>query len=98
MEKPKVSIVIPTYGRAEYLKNLVESVRKSTPKENYEIIVVSSDMPDSEKVKWPSEQPDVRVILSNTRSGGRRTKSLYYYTNLGILKRRTNGFSWSTTI
>lgn len=85
MNEVTVSIVIPTYGRAEYLKDLVLSVRESTPSGAYEIVVVSSDLPDSEKVKWLSDQKDVVLILADERrkSGGRK-KSLYYYTNLGI--------------
>src|SRR3989344_1253183 len=85
MNNPKVSIVIPTYGRAEYIKNLIKSVRMSTPEESYEFVVVSSDLPESEKVKWLSQQSDVNLILADTRKEWQlRKRSPIYYTNIGI--------------
>lgn len=67
MRNPKVSIVIPTYGRAEFLKDLIFSVRNSTPKNTYEFVVVSSDLPKSDKVKWLSQQKDIELILVDQR-------------------------------
>ncbi|KKT80816.1 MAG: hypothetical protein UW78_C0024G0001 [Candidatus Azambacteria bacterium GW2011_GWA1_44_9] len=85
MSNPKVSIIIPTYGRAEYLKKLIVSIRNSTPQENYEIIVVSSDLSDSEKIKWLKQEPDVKVILAGSRKAWQvRKDSLAYYMNQGI--------------
>ncbi|MCL4367017.1 glycosyltransferase family 2 protein [Patescibacteria group bacterium] len=83
---PTVSIVIPTYGRAEFLKKLIISVRKSTPKDMYEFVIVSSDPPETEKVRWLSKQSDVTLIMADNRKEGRRKRSLYHYTNLGIYK------------
>jgi len=85
MAEPKISIIIPTYGRSEYLKDLIESVRKTTPENNYEIIVVSSDLSDSEKVKWLKEQKDVKVVLAGTRKAWQvRKDSLAHYMNEGV--------------
>jgi len=90
--QPRVSIVIPTYGRAEYLKNLLESLRSSTPRDAYEVTIVSSDLPDSEKVTWIKEQPDVTLVLKDVRGPkDKRKKSLYYYTNLGI---KAGSYEW----
>lgn len=84
MKKTATSIIIPTFGRTEHLKNLLESIRESTPPESYEIIVVSSDLPDTEKIGWLKEQKDINLIMSDSRKeGGKRKKSLYHYTNLG---------------
>ena len=85
MENPKISIVIPTYGRAEFLKNLISSVRNSTPQNAYEFVIVSSDRPESNKIKWLSQQKDTKLILSESRKKWQlRKSSLYYYINLGI--------------
>src|SRR3989344_5476227 len=85
MNNPKVSIVIQTYGRAEYLKGLIESVRFSTPQGAYEFVIVSSDLPESEKIKRLSQQSDVNLILADARKEWQlRKKSSCYYLNLGI--------------
>lgn len=82
----KVSIVITTYGRAEYLKKLVYSIRKSTPEGQYEIVIVSSDPQSTEKILWLKKQPDIKLISADIRMPGtKRKKSLYHYTNLGII-------------
>lgn len=86
MHTPTVTVVIPTYGRAEFLKNLIESIRHSAPPSAIEIVVVSSDAPDSEKVVWLTNQADVQLILADNRGKGRRKCSLYHYTNLGCKK------------
>jgi len=57
----------------------------STPEESYEFVVVSSDLPESEKVKWLSQQSDVNLILADTRKEWQlRKRSPIYYTNIGI--------------
>lgn len=89
---PKISIVIPTYGRADYLKKLVKSISETVPANNYEIIIISSDLPDSEKISWLKNQENVQVILADSRSSNqKRKKSLYYYTNIGI---KHSKFHW----
>lgn len=87
MQNTKVSIVIPTYGRAHFLKDLISSVRNSTPQNAYEFVIVSSDLPESDKVKWLLQQRDVELILAGQRKKWQlRKQSLYYYINLGIKK------------
>ena len=85
MTNPTVSIIIPTKGRANFLKDLIESIRASTPSGVYELVIVSSDAEDSEKVQWMRDQKDIQLILSDSKNTKRR-KSLYYYTNLGVKK------------
>ncbi len=42
-----VSAIVPTYNRAKYLKDTLDSLQKqSLPKEQYEIIVVDQNSPD----------------------------------------------------
>jgi FkbM family methyltransferase len=85
MNKPTVSIVITTYKRDEYIKKLIRSIEETTPDEAYEIVVVSSDPPDSDKVKWLENRPRTRLFIPDVRTGERKRSSIYYY-NLGISK------------
>src|SRR3989344_8376871 len=85
MKSPGISIVISTYGRTGYLQNLISSVRSSTPQDAYEFVVVSSDPPESEKIKWLQRQKDIDLILADVRKEWQlRKRSAYYYINLGI--------------
>jgi len=83
----KISIIIPTYGRFEAFKKLVNSIKESyISKENYEIIAVSSDAPDSEKIKWIEDQKksiNITVKIEDDRKKI-KSQSLYYYENVGI--------------
>jgi len=89
---PRVSVIIPTYGRAEMLDGLLGSIRKSAPREAIELVVVSSDLQDSQKVRRLLSQDDLTVIFAGQRKGRQlRRQSLYSFTNLGI-KRST--FEW----
>ena len=52
-QQPLVSVIIPTYNRAEYVKKAVESVLNQTYK-NIEIIVVDGSLNDeTEKILQP---------------------------------------------
>lgn len=62
------SIVILTYNQLEYTKLCIESIRKFTPKEKYELIVVDNNSND-ETVKWLKEQDDIKLILNNENYG-----------------------------
>lgn len=78
-----LSVVVSTFGRTDCVKALVESVDLTCPNAAYEIVVVSSDAPDSPKIGWLQAQGNVRVIQADVRTGP-RLKSLYYYENIGI--------------
>ena len=81
----KVSIIVPTYGRAEGLQKLIDSLRSSTPPDAYELVIVSSDPPDTAKAAWLRSLTDARVIFADARQAWQlRKRSNYYYLNHAI--------------
>ena len=87
MKTNKISIIVPTYGRFEPFKKLINSIKQSyISKCDYEIIVVSSDAYDCEKIKWiedQKEQINIKLKIESDRKTV-RNRSLYYYENIGI--------------
>ena len=84
----KISIIVPTYGRIDAFIKLINSIKFSnTNTDQYEIIVVSSDQPDSLKIKWIEnlKNIDISVVIEADRKTI-RNRSLYYYENIGIKK------------
>lgn len=90
----KISIIISTFGRSSEIKKLFSSVENNFPEDSYEIIIVSSDDPESEKVLWLKTQKNTVVINPDFRTG-KRTKSLYYYENIGI---QASKYDWLLVI
>jgi len=91
--KPKISIVVPTYKREEPFKKLINSITNSNCEySDYEIVVVSSDERDSDKILWLQEKKDldVNLILESDRSTS-RVRTLAYYENLGI---KNSKYDW----
>ena len=87
MQNPKISIIVSTYGRNEHLKKLLDSLRTSAPLEAYELLIISSDPPETEKIAWLKTQSDIKLILADARKPWQlRKKSAHYYINLGIKK------------
>lgn len=87
MGDPKISIIVPTYKRFQSVAKLIHSVTLSDiPKENWEIIFVSSDPAESDKIKWLKENLcfNISLILFSDREDGVRKKSLCFYENVGI--------------
>ncbi|RDY25649.1 glycosyltransferase [Romboutsia weinsteinii] len=62
------SIIILTYNKLEYTKLCIESIRKFTPKNKYEIIVVDNNSSD-DTVSWLKEQEDIISICNDTNVG-----------------------------
>ncbi len=80
-----VSVIVSTYGRIESFKALVESIRQEFSSVEYEVVAVSSDEIDSPKLDWIRSQGDIVLVACNDRPpGSKRSKSLYYYENLGL--------------
>jgi GT2 family glycosyltransferase len=64
----KTSIIILTYNNLDYNKICIESIRKYTKNNNYEIIVVDNNSTDG-TVEWLKEQKDIRVIYNKENLG-----------------------------
>lgn len=62
------SIIILTYNKLNYTKLCIESIRKFTPKDCYEIIVVDNNSTD-DTVKWLKKQIDLKVIYNKQNNG-----------------------------
>ena len=65
VNNPKVSIVIPTRDKVEYLRRAVESIKEHTKYSNYEIIIVnnrSEEKETREYFKEISKERNIRVI------------------------------------
>lgn len=64
----KTSIIILTYNKLNYTKLCIESIRKYTEKNSYEIIVVDNKSTD-ETQEWLKEQEDLKIILNEENLG-----------------------------
>lgn len=62
------SIIILTFNKIEYTKKCIESIRKYTLKDSYEIIVVDNASTD-ESIKWLKKQEDIKLILNEKNLG-----------------------------
>ncbi len=62
------SIIILTYNELKYTQLCIESIRKFTPKDKYELIVVDNHSID-ETIQWLREQQDIKLILNNENYG-----------------------------
>lgn len=62
------SIIILTYDNLKYSKLCIESIRKYTKKNTYEIIVVDNNSRDG-TVQWLKEQNDLKVIYNSNNMG-----------------------------
>lgn len=69
MNHPKVSVVIPTYGGADYLADAIRSVLTQTW-QDFELIVVNDASPDdTDKVVGQFQDPRIRYIRHETNRG-----------------------------
>lgn len=67
-ESMKTSIVILTYNNLDHTKQCIESIRRYTNKDEYEIIVVDNASSD-DTVQWLNEQNDIIKILNSENQG-----------------------------
>ena len=62
------SIILLTYNKLEYTKLCIDSIRKFTPKGQYEIIVVDNNSTDG-TVDYLKSQDDLKVIYNDYNAG-----------------------------
>lgn len=66
--KRKTSIIILTYNHLDYTKDCIESIRRYTEKDTYEIVVVDNASSD-ETVNWLKEQKDLKIVFNKENVG-----------------------------
>lgn len=64
----KTSIIIVTFNKLEYTINCIESIRKYTENQIYEIIIVDNNSTDGTG-EWVKKQRDIKVILNSENLG-----------------------------
>ncbi|MGL4877026.1 glycosyltransferase family 2 protein [Paraclostridium dentum] len=64
----KTSIVILSYNNCELTKNCIESIRKYTNKESYELIIIDNNSKD-ESVEYLKSQDDLICIFNEENKG-----------------------------
>ncbi|MFC0414206.1 glycosyltransferase [Cytobacillus solani] len=62
------SIIILTYNNLEYTKQCLESIRKYTDRDTYELIIIDNNSVDDTK-EWLLKQDDIRVIINKENLG-----------------------------
>ncbi|SFA97064.1 glycosyltransferase family 2 protein [Clostridium frigidicarnis] len=64
----KTSILIITYNNIGYTKLCIESIRKYTKRDEYELIIVDNNSSDG-TIEWIKEQQDIKYILNKENLG-----------------------------
>lgn len=64
----RTSIIILTYNKLDYTKLCIESIRKYTKADTYEVIVVDNNSTDDTR-EWLKKQQDLKVILNDENLG-----------------------------
>ena len=65
---PKISIIILSYNNVEYTKECIESIRRTTNKETYEIVVVDNNS-NKETIEELKKEKDIKLKLNNENRG-----------------------------
>jgi glycosyltransferase involved in cell wall biosynthesis len=86
--RPKVSIVIPVYNGANYLREAIDSALAQSY-ENIEIIVVNDGSTDGGKTEETAKSYGDKLLYLHKENGGVASAL-----NLGIKKMRGEYFSW----
>ena len=89
MQEIKLSVILGTYNRKEYLKSAIQSIRTELNKGvfEYEIIVIDGGSNDR-TINWLSKQKDIIAIIQHNRGTWRgkkiERKGWGYFMNLGF--------------
>ena len=67
-DEPKVSVIIPLYNKADYIKRAIDSVLLQT-EDNFELIVINDGSTDNSET-IVSRYNDPRVLLVNQENQG----------------------------
>lgn len=68
MNTLKTSIIILTYNNLEYNKLCIESIRRFTDEDTYEIVVVDNNSTDG-TVEWLKEQENIKTLFNKENTG-----------------------------
>lgn len=68
MQKNKTAIVILTYNNLQYNKNCIDSIRKYTNSDTYELIIVDNNSIDGTR-EWLREQSGIKLLLNDENVG-----------------------------
>lgn len=68
LKNKKTSIIILTYNNLNYNRICLDSIRKYTSAQTYEIIVVDNNSTDGTR-EWLKEQTDIKLILNDENVG-----------------------------
>lgn len=64
----KISIIILTFNQIQYTKLCIDSIRKFTDEDSYEMIIVDNNSTDG-TFEWLKEQKDIKVIYNKENLG-----------------------------
>ncbi len=68
MKKNKAAIVIITYNNLDYTINCIESIKKYTKKDTYEIIIIDNMSTDGTR-EWLKKQSNLKIIMNDYNVG-----------------------------
>lgn len=68
-ENIKLSIIIVNWNTNQFLKKVLSSIEKYSPKESYEIIVIDNGSNDGSSIMVSSEFPKVKLIREKSNKG-----------------------------
>ena len=64
----KISIIILTYNNLKYTKNCIDSIKKYTKDNTYEIIIIDNNSIDGTR-DWLKKQKNIKIILNDDNKG-----------------------------
>lgn len=64
----KTSIIILTYNNLKYTKNCIDSIKKYTKDNTYEIIIIDNNSIDGTR-DWLKKQKNIKIILNDDNKG-----------------------------
>lgn len=77
LNKPRISFVLPTYNRNEWVGETIQSLREQTV-EDIEIVVVDDASNDgtNELLEWAIQDPRIKVIYNEKNLGAGKSRNI----------------------